>query len=304
MDYRRANRAFLYTILSTLALSFLLSYYILFTGFSIPIIINNILSEAVVLLPTLAVVLFSGDRLSSVIPFKKIRISSFLLTIVYLLLLFPLVTFVNYLSMFFVQNMVDSISGDVLALPVWQILLSMGVIGPFIEEIIFRGVFLQSYQRSGRIIGSIILSSILFGMMHLNFNQFAYGTVMGIMFSLLVEATGSVLSSFVAHGLFNSIEIIIMFATSSALSEADEMLDTYTSSNESMMLMLGIYFVLAIIFTAVAMVIINKIAEIEGREEFMKSIPLYPRQGYKLITVPLVIAIVISLAYMTFIASI
>ncbi len=303
MDYRRVNRAFLYVIISTIALSFLLSYYILFTGLEVSIFMNNILCEAVVLLPTLAVILYSGDKISSVVSFKRIKIKTVFLTLLYLLVLFPLVTFVNYASMFFVENMVDSISDQVLDMPMWLMLLTMGVIGPFVEEFVFRGVFLHSYQRSGRVIGSIVLSSILFGMMHLNFNQFAYATVMGIMFCLLVEATGSVLSSFIAHGVFNAIEVVAMYTSTSAVDEAEAVVDEYTAGGEGALMILAIYFVAAVIFTFVAFLILGKIADSENRKDFMRSIPMYPRQGYKLITLPLIIAVVISLAYMTLIAS-
>ncbi len=298
MDYRRANRAYLYMILSTLALSFMISYYILITGLEVSIFMNNFLSELIVLLPTVAVVLYSGDKLSSVIPFKIIKLKSIFLTVLYLMALFPLVSFVNYASMFFVENMVDSISNQVIDMPMGLMILSMGVIGPFVEEVVFRGIILHSYERSGRIIGSIVLSSILFGMMHLNFNQFAYGTVMGIMFCLLVEATGSVFTSFLAHGVFNTIEVIIMYASTTTIDEAETAIEEYATSNEGMLMLLGLYFVFAVIFTIVALFLLSKIADIEGRKDYVRSIPMYPRQGYKLITFPLIVAAVISFAFM------
>ena len=227
MDYRRANRAYLYMILSTIGLVLVLSLWYLNGGAEVSILMNNILSEAVVLIPALAAVFYSGDKLSVLIPFHKIHISSALLIVVYVLTLFPLVAFVNSVSMLFVENTVSALSDDVIAMPMWVMILSIGLLGPFIEEVVFRGIILQSYQRTGRIIGSIVLSSVLFGMMHMNFNQFAYGAVMGVMLALLVEATGTVLASFIAHAVFNTIEVVMMFLSSDALDEASELASDY-----------------------------------------------------------------------------
>ena len=73
MDYRRANRAYLYMILSTIGLVLVLSLWYLNGGAEVSILMNNILSEAVVLIPALAAVFYSGDKLSVLIPFHKIR---------------------------------------------------------------------------------------------------------------------------------------------------------------------------------------------------------------------------------------
>ena len=303
MEYKRANRSFLYMILATLAFTLLMSYWIILTGNSLSIFANNALSELVVLIPALAAILYGGEKITEVVPFKKIKISTIFMIVIYVITLFPLVSFVNAVSMLFVENMVSSISDEVLAMPMWTMLISIGIVGPFVEEFVFRGYILQSYQRTGRIIGSIVLSSILFGMMHLNFNQFAYGTVMGVMFCLLVEATGSIWSSFFAHALFNSIEVVYMYSMPDLISEADDVLEEYGAGDGSIYLMIGIYFVLAVIFTALALCVVYKISEMENRRTFVDSIRMYPRQGYKLITLPLIIAMVIAFAWMIFVAT-
>lgn len=297
MDYRRANRAYLYMILSTLALIIILTAWVFSTGTEFSILANNVLSELVILIPAIATILYCGDRLRVVIPFKRIKISSALLTVLYVVMLFPLVTFINSVSMLFVDNTVVGLSDQILGMPMWQMFLSIGIFGPFVEEVVFRGFFLQSYQRTGRIIASMILSSILFGMMHMNFNQFAYGAVMGLMLALLVEATGSVLTSFIAHATFNSIEVILMYATSDLIDSAENMLTELEETNQ-ILLTIGIYFVAAVIFTALAFCIVVKISDIERRKEFFVGIPKCPKQGYKLITVPLIVAIVIAVTYM------
>lgn len=307
MDYKKANLAFLFMILSTLALVICCSYLALMTGKELPLPVNNMLCEFMVLIPAVAMTLYSGDSLSSVIPLKKIKISSALLSVLYVVTLFPLVTFVNSISMLFVDNAVASISDQLVELPMEVMLVSIGLFGPFVEEIVFRGVLFQSYKRSGRIIASMVLSAVLFGMMHLNFNQFAYGAVMGFMFCLIVEATGSVLSSFIAHAVFNSFEVITMYNIDLGGAE-----DIATETSD-LVLYIGVYFVLSVIFTAIALCIVYKMADIEGRKNYIDK--LFAREEKELsamfdmedaekkktlITIPLIIVMIISVSFMIY----
>ncbi|MBQ3798095.1 MAG: CPBP family intramembrane metalloprotease [Butyrivibrio sp.] len=306
MDFRRANRAYLYMILATIGLVLVVSLWYLNGGFFLNILINNVISETMILIPAVAAVLYSGEKLSVLIPFHKIRPSSVFLTFVYIIALFPVVAFVNYVSMLFVENSVTAIADDVLDMPMWAMILSIGIFGPFVEEIVFRGVILQSYQRTGRIIGSILLSSVMFGMMHMNFNQFAYGTVMGIMLALLVEATGSVLTSFIAHAFFNTIEVVMMFATGDVIDEAESTLEGYLDGmNETVadVAYTGYLLVAALIFAVIAYFIVRKIARNEGRISFFDEIKNSRKQGYKLITIPLVVSMMISVIYMLYSAT-
>ncbi len=303
MDYRRANRTYLYMILATIGLVLVISLWYLVGGPALSVLINNVLSELVVLIPAVAAVLYSGERLSTLIPLHRIKVTSALLIPLYVLALFPLVSLVNYVSMLFVENTVTSIADQLIGMPMWIMILSIGIFGPFVEEIIFRGVMLQSFQRTGRIVGSIIISSLMFGMMHMNFNQFGYGTVMGIMLALLVEATGSVLASFIAHAFFNTIEVVMMYANKDVLEDASAIAESYFEGMSDFWadaIYIGYLLVLAVIFTFVALFIVKKIAKNEQRIEFYSNIRHSRRQGFRLITIPLVIAMVISIGYMIY----
>jgi membrane protease YdiL (CAAX protease family) len=303
MDYRRANRTYLYMILVTIGLVIVISLWYLVGGPTLSILMNNVLSEGVVLIPAIAAVLYSGEKLSTLIPIKKIKVSSVLLILLYVITLFPLVSLVNYVSMLFVENTVTSIADQLLDMPMWVMILSIGIFGPFVEEIVFRGVILQSYQRTGRIIGSIVISSVMFGMIHMNFNQFGYGTVMGIMLALLVEATGSVLASFIAHAFFNSMEVVMMYANKDVIEDASSIAESYFEGLSDTMvdaIYIGYLVVMSIIFTAIAVFIVRKIAKNEQRLEFFEGIKTAREQGYKLITLPLILAMVIAVVYMIY----
>ncbi|MBO4458052.1 MAG: CPBP family intramembrane metalloprotease [Butyrivibrio sp.] len=315
MDYKKANLAYFFMILSTFMLVLIVSFFSQYTGVELSLPVNNVLCEMAILVPAVAITMYSGEALSAVIPLKKIKISTFILSIIYVASLFPLVDFVNSLSMLFVDNMVDSISGELVELPMWIMLLSVGLFGPFVEEIVFRGVIFHSYRRSTRIVASMVLSSILFGMMHMNFNQFAYGAVMGFMLCLMVEATGSVIPSFIAHAVFNSYEVIVMYQVDSK--EVVEEAVSAENYREQLLGAIGIYFLFSVVFTAIALCVVYKMAELEGNKHFfdklgfknnkknamdaetgffMEEVPKEKKP--RLVTVPLVIAMSFAFAYM------
>ena len=297
MNYKKTNISYLIMIIVSILFSIGLPVLMIRYELNISIIANNFICEMLILLPAIIMILITRDKFSALIPFRRIKLSSFLMVILYTFLLFPLVSLVNSISMLFVDNTVMQVSDSILSMPMWQMFLSIGLFGPFVEEVVFRGVILHSFQRTGLIVSSIIWSSVMFGVMHLNFNQFAYAAIIGIMFSLLVEATGSVLSSFIAHALFNSTEVLIMFSSAEILSDSEEALSEMSGGMQYLTMICALTIV-ALIFTALAICVAVKISQIEGRLGFFSGMLHKKKGGFKLVTVPLVLAFVIGVAWM------
>ncbi len=321
MDYKKANVAFFFMVLSTFVIMVYISFWQAFTGRALSLPANNALCELMILIPAVSVIMYSGEGMWSVIPFKKVKIGSAILSVLYVITLFPLVAFVNAISMLFVDNAVASVSNQIIEHPVVLMLASIGLFGPFVEEIVFRGVIYQSYRRTGRILASMILSAVLFGMMHLNFNQFAYGAVMGFMFCLMVEATGSVLPSFIAHAVFNSIEVISIYVGSGTAEEIEDsegvMSQFFPNMSEGvyLVILLCVLCVAAVISTAIAIIIVNKMAAIEGRKSYLDNLKFRKKnqdpndmnvagevkvaeKKQSLFTAPLVIVMILAICFM------
>jgi hypothetical protein len=87
----------------------------------------------------------------------------------------------------------------------------MAVLPAFVEECTFRGAIYHSL-RGARPVRAVILSGLMFGAMHMNFNQFVYAAALGIIMALLLEATGSILSTMILHFCFNSFSVVMMSA--------------------------------------------------------------------------------------------
>ena len=83
------------------------------------------------------------------------------------------------------------------------------LLGPILEEIIFRGFILKSMQKYGNLT-AIIVSSILFSMFHLNLVQFINPVLMGIVLAFIAIKSKSIVPSIIAHIFNNSITFIVL----------------------------------------------------------------------------------------------
>ena len=82
-----------------------------------------------------------------------------------------------------------------------------GLIPAFVEELLFRGVFLRNLLPYGKTT-AIIVSSLMFAMMHQNFYQFFYTFIGGMVFGYVFIKTGSIWSCVLAHMINNTISML------------------------------------------------------------------------------------------------
>lgn len=305
MNSKKVNWAFLSMILLNMAMiALMLVFYIMGSTFlDIGIVTNLLLSQMILVIPVLLFALVSWrktqtGRFNEMLGFHKIKISSFFMILLFTYLMMPLTTVLNAISMLFVDNAVDSISGDVLMMPFPVMLFMIGMFGPFCEEFVFRGVIFRGYKNSGSVFWSIIWSALLFGLMHLNFNQAAYAIAIGVLFGLLVEATGSLWSSVIAHMVFNSHQVCLMYL--SEYFPSDLVADEAELTQELLISAIGPYLIIAAVATPLAVCVLVWLSKNEKRDVAFRSI--WARRKIKkeaMVSVPLIIAIVVSLAYMS-----
>ncbi|MFV0527717.1 MAG: HAD hydrolase-like protein [Lachnospiraceae bacterium] len=93
----------------------------------------------------------------------------------------------------------SELSATVFDNPLPLLLLVIGVLGPVSEELVFRGLVftrMKKYMSPGK---AILLSSLLFGLYHMNVVQFIYATCLGILMAALYEREKSLLAPMLYH---------------------------------------------------------------------------------------------------------
>lgn len=305
MNSKKVNWAFFCMILLNMALYALI--FICYTQgiamFNIGIMSSLLISQAILVSPALLFLLFSRKKtetghLNEMLGFHKIKISSFFMVLLFTYLIMPMSTALNAISMLFVDNTVNAISGEVLQMPFPVMLFMIGILGPFCEEFVFRGVIFRGYKNSGAVFWSIFWSALLFGLMHLNFNQAAYAIALGVMFALLVEATGSLWSSVIAHMVFNSHEVCLMYLVELIPSELTG--PEVELTQETLLAAIGPYLLIAAVATPLAVCVLVWLSKNEKRQvQFCSICARRKEKKEAMVSIPLIFAIVVCLAYMS-----
>lgn len=81
--------------------------------------------------------------------------------------------------------------------------LLMVIVAPVLEELIFRGLILDGLLKNYSPIKSILIASLLFGLVHLNPWQFITGFILGIFSGWVYYRTGSISFSIIIHATAN-----------------------------------------------------------------------------------------------------
>jgi hypothetical protein len=89
--------------------------------------------------------------------------------------------------------------------------LSMAVMAPVVEELLFRGAIQGHMLRIGYSpILAICLSALVFGIVHFNPAQSFFAFLLGLAFGWLYYRTGSVIPGMVAHAINNTVVALTM----------------------------------------------------------------------------------------------
>lgn len=268
----KINRLFLGTVIWIL-LSGIFAGFIPFVR-SMDAIQLMLLSQILYLIPVIVFMAVNRIDPRKWIPFKPLKLSVIAMVVLYALLMIPVTSWLNLLSMLFVRNAFESSQAELAQNSLWINLVVMAIIPPICEEFTFRGLYYNGYRQRG-VWCAILGSALAFGLMHMNFNQFCYAFVLGIAFGILLEATGSIFATMTAHFVINGWSTVLMAVSklltridssgSSAASGADTQLTT-----QMMISAINVYSVIAAICIFAAVGVLIWIAKHCGRYEHLK----------------------------------
>lgn len=127
------------------------------------------------------------------------------------ILIFALMAAMGKLSDFSVEK-TTSASIAPTGNPLWLdilIYIYICLLGPILEELIFRGVLLEGLRKYGSLFG-IIMSAVLFGLMHQNIVQCLPAAAIGLVWGYIAVKSGSLIPSILLHILNNTMSAILL----------------------------------------------------------------------------------------------
>lgn len=260
-----------------------------------------------------------GTDIFETLQIKKIRLRTLVRVAVLGLVIEQIGIFFNLLSQLIVPNMVTSMAGEMFQNGSFTAFVIVAVMAPAYEELTFRGVIFNRYKKITSVWKAVLLSGLLFGLFHLNLNQFGYAMVHGIYFALCNEACGSMLPSFIMHMMINGSSVLMMstlmnfektvgqkaFENIAKAIELDKAVNTMAIRS-----MLGPYAIRALVAFLISMPLLISIAKSEGNEDAFLSVFVKDEESAdgdkeekgSALSVPTVIAIILAVGIMVYTA--
>ena len=135
------------------------------------------------------------------VPAKKIPFLAIVTTI-----LFTSIVLLRYVGLFFLNSAFVDTPGA-LYIPMegsstFLVLLCNVILPALFEESIFRGLFLEEYRSFGPV-WAISISSLMYAMVHLSWENFVYYLVIGVFLSLITVISDSIVPALVLHVVMN-----------------------------------------------------------------------------------------------------
>jgi sodium transport system permease protein len=93
-------------------------------------------------------------------------------------------------------------------LPLFVVIAVFALTPAICEEVAFRGFILTGFSRGGRVAPAIVLSSVMFGIIHMVPQQVFNATLLGLVLGLLAVRSGSLVPGIVFHLIFNSLSVL------------------------------------------------------------------------------------------------
>ena len=150
--------------------------------------------------------------------FRKIRFRQILISILIGIVVYVL----NVLIMTFINALMSSIgynfsSGGerMTSYPIWLLLVNLfftAVLPGVCEEVAHRGMILNGFSQFGPR-RAVVLSALLFGLLHLNVEQVVYATLIGILVGYISLRTESIYPAMIVHFMNNAISVFMGFSS-------------------------------------------------------------------------------------------
>ncbi len=197
-----------------LVLSVILQYVLLiilsWSGIQISYITTIVLTQLMIITPFLVYCIWKKENPLKLIRLQKISALSVILSIFVGIICYPIAILMNMISMLFVENAMTDVVADVMPFGIVAGVALLALLPAVVEETLFRGVIYNSYSKR-RPLAGVFLSALLFGLMHMNFNQLPYAIILGIIMALMMEACDTILAPMIIHFSVNATSTVLNY---------------------------------------------------------------------------------------------
>ena len=201
-------------------------------------------------IPSAIYLIIKRKNIKEILPMRWLGWKNVLMIIGMTLAIQPLGMLINLVSQFVFPNVIgETIDGIGQEGGLLLMLLIIGVLPSIFEEVAFRGMGFVGFKRV-KIHKAALINGMIFGMMHMNMNQFFYTFFLGMVFCYFMYYTKSIWAPILAHFVLNGTQSVLAYLVLNIDAEWLEYADSATYSDTAGMISAAIFFgFLALVFT-------------------------------------------------------
>lgn len=255
-----------------------------------------------IILPGIIYLILSKEPLKEILRLNRLSLKQILIVILIALASQPIMTFFSLIASFFFTNDISITIGSMSDKPFIALLGVVALLPSISEELILRVIVLNGYKKKSKYVAAI-MTGIMFGIFHLNYHQFMYATVMGIILALVVIITNSIYSSMIIHFIINGISVS-MIKVSVIMTEitgietlaSEEVTSLISMSLGEKLVTAGLYFIIAFVFFILVKKLFKKLEVASNYKDISKE----DLSSEKVINLPFIATVIIYILYMIY----
>ena len=204
---RRTNQYFLFVFLFFMLGSTILEL-LLINFLALPSDLANIILQFLVFIPML-VIYVKTEKVSvkEWFSLRPLNWKNALLCLGIAYCALPFISMIVVLTSPLQPNLVEQAMGELNDSSLFSMLFVIAVQPAVFEELLFRGAALHGYRSLGAK-KALLMSALMFAMLHMNLQQALYAFLLGAIFAFMVQRTGSIFASMLPHFLINALNCV------------------------------------------------------------------------------------------------
>jgi len=146
-----------------------------------------------------------------ILSLKPLSIPNIFLIIGMSMFIQPLISFLNlFINLIIPSTITENVGMLIEGKSFFATIMVVAVAPAILEELIFRGIFMHEFKDL-KPKHMIWLSSLFFGLMHLDFHQSIYTTVLGAFLGYLCHISGSFFAPVLGHFVINGSQSVMLY---------------------------------------------------------------------------------------------
>ncbi|MGG7179444.1 CPBP family intramembrane glutamic endopeptidase [Clostridium paraputrificum] len=298
----KANIYFLAIIILEIIMPFILAPIYKAVGLSDVRVMLFANHTVIFLLPAIIYIIITKSNIKETFRLNRLHFKDILLIIVISLISYPLMGCFSAITSLFFENNIGNFIGSISSTPYIVLLLLIAVMPAITEEVTLRGIVLSGYNNQSKF-KAALMTGILFGIFHLDGQQFLYAAVLGFILAYIVRVTNSIFSSMLMHFIINGTSITIskfLLDSSESMVQAADELNLMNLSFDNKLMIMSSYIIIGIALGGLVFKLIKVLEKwnIERNPQLRIEEQALIANKENIINIPFILIVVVYLLFM------